>query len=106
MSGLTDYRELLTLAERESELIETGDWEGLVALSEQRAMVAARLPARPPLEARELLEAAHLLVARNLSVMLEARSATAAELGRVRRARRVLRSYTGVTRAQHVDVRR
>ena len=103
MDELAPYAQLLSMAERERELIQAGAWDELVELGERRAAVAARLPARPPAEARHLLERTHMQVAANIEEMIAARRRTGEELGTLRRARTAWRSYAQDRGPQRID---
>ena len=56
------YARLVEMCERESELIAAADWDAVVALGNERAVLVGSLPAKPPAGAR-----AHLRRADDLS---------------------------------------
>ncbi len=95
MDELAPYAELLAMARREQELIHAGAWDELVELGRDRAVVAARLPARAPAAARVLLERTHLIIAGNLEALCVARAHTGEALGALRRGREARRGYAG-----------
>ena len=88
------YSELVTLAERELELVQSGELEGVEGLQARRAEVVASLPAAPPPEALPLLEAAAGLHARTEAVLNRDMAQAAAELQSIRRGRHAVQAYT------------
>ena len=90
---LDTYEALLALAQHERELIDRGDWLGLVDLEGERRERMARLPKRPPLEARRLLEQAQGMVRQNIVDISLAMERTRLELAAVSRARPAIVSY-------------
>jgi hypothetical protein len=89
------YARLVELCERERELIAAADWDAVVRLGEERAALAAGLPARPPAEARRHLRRAGELARANAAALAAARAATVAELGQLRTVRQTIRAYVG-----------
>jgi hypothetical protein len=90
---LDSYEALVALARQERELIDRGDWLGLVDLEGERRQTMARLPKRPPQEARRLLEQAQGLVRQNIVDIGLAMERTRLELAAVSRARPAIVSY-------------
>jgi hypothetical protein len=90
---LDSYEALVALAQQERELIDRGDWLGLVDLEGERRQTMARLPKRPPKEARRLLEQAQGLVRQNIVDISLAMERTRLELAAVSRARPAIVSY-------------
>jgi hypothetical protein len=90
---LDSYEALVALARQERELIDRGDWLGLVDLEGERRQTMARLPKRPPKEARRLLEQAQGLVRQNIVDISLAMERTRLELAAVSRARPAIVSY-------------
>lgn len=90
---LDTYEALVALAQQERELIDRGDWLGLVDLEGARRETMARLPKRPPIEARRLLEQAQGLVRQNIVDIGLAMERTRLELAAVSRSRPAIVSY-------------
>jgi hypothetical protein len=90
---LDTYEALVALAQQERELIDRGDWLGLVDLEGARRETLARLPKRPPKEARRLLEQAQGLVRQNIVDIGLAMERTRVELAAVSRSRPAIVSY-------------
>ena len=90
---LDSYEALVALAQQERELIDRGDWLGLVDLEGTRRQTMAGLPKRPPKEARRLLEQAQGLVRQNIVDLSLAMERTRLELAAVSRARPAIVSY-------------
>ena len=44
------YARLVEMCEREAELIAAADWDAVVALGDERAVLVGSLPAKPPPE--------------------------------------------------------
>jgi hypothetical protein len=98
------YGRLVELAERELELVRTGELETLPPLWEERRRVVAELPAVPPAEAREPLERAAELQGRTTALLEEHLSATGAEMRRLVEGRAAMHSYAQqVVRVPLVD---
>lgn len=106
MDPLSNYAELVRMAERERELIAESAWHELVRLGSRRAELAAQLPPRPPAEARDLLEAASRQIAANAAAVAAARDRTGREISRVRSARNALRGYSMQEPENRLDVHR
>jgi hypothetical protein len=87
------YEALVALAQHERELIDRGDWLGLVDLEGERRQTMAQLPKRPPIEARRLLEQAQGLVRQNIVDIGLAMERTRLELAAVSRSRPAIVSY-------------
>ncbi|MGH3138656.1 MAG: hypothetical protein ACRDQE_02900 [Gaiellales bacterium] len=100
------YARLVEMCERESELIGAADWDAVVALGNERAVLAAGLPAKPPAGARAHLRRADDLSRANAASLAAARAATVAELGQLRTVRATIRAYVGEAPAVFVDTRR
>lgn len=90
---LDSYEALVALARHERELIDRGDWLGLVEIEGERRETMARLPKRPPIEARRLLEQAQGLVRQNIVDIGLAMERTRLELAAVSRSRPAIVSY-------------
>lgn len=101
---MSRWRDLVTLALRERELIETGLWDELVALGRERERLVAELPARAPAEAAPYLEEAHAIVSASITTLRHAVSDITAELAHVEHGRRALAAYAGRSGAG-VDLR-
>jgi hypothetical protein len=100
------YARLVEMCERESELIAAADWDAVVALGNERAVLVGALPAKPPAGARAHLRRADDLSRANTAALAAARAATVAELGRLRTVRATIRAYVGEAPAVFVDTRR
>jgi hypothetical protein len=100
------YARLVEMCERESELIDAADWDAVVALGNERAVLVAGLPAKPPAGARAHLQRADELSRANAASLAAARAATVAELGQLRTVRATIRAYVGEAPAVFVDTRR
>ncbi|MEA2440118.1 MAG: hypothetical protein QOH76_1542 [Thermoleophilaceae bacterium] len=98
------YGRLVALAERELELVRTGELETLAALWEDRRAVVAELPPVPPAAAREALERAAELQGRTTALLEEHLAATGAEMRRLVEGRAAMHSYAQqVVRVPLVD---
>ena len=100
------YARLVEMCERESELIAAADWDAVVALGNERAVLVGNLPAEPPAGARAHLRRADDLSRANAASLAAARAATVAELGQLRTVRATIRAYVGEAPAVFVDTRR
>ena len=100
------YARLVEMCERESELIAAADWDAVVALGNERAVLVGSLPAKPPAGARAHLRRADDLSRANAASLAAARAATVAELGQLRTVRATIRAYVGEAPAVFVDTRR
>ena len=100
------YARLVQMCERESELIAAADWDAVVALGNERAVLVGSLPAKPPAGARAHLRRADDLSRANAASLAAARAATVAELGQLRTVRATIRAYVGEAPAVFVDTRR
>ena len=87
------YERLVTLAERELELVRSGALDEIPALVEERRQIAASLPAQPPHAARPALERAAAIQAQISELLKESLAETAAELDRLVQGRAAVRSY-------------
>jgi hypothetical protein len=88
------YSKLVTLAERELELVRSGELEEVGRLHADRAELVATLPAAPPPEALPLLEAAAALQARIEATLQRDIAQAASELQSIRRGRHAVQAYT------------
>jgi hypothetical protein len=86
------WAELVTLAERERELIEAGRWDDAVAASAVRLAAAQALGA-PPAEARPHLERLQGLQTQITASLASARAFTLQRLGGLQRSRTALTGY-------------
>jgi hypothetical protein len=100
------YARLVEMCEREAELIAAADWDAVVALGNERAVLVGSLPAKPPAGARAHLRRADDLSRANTAALAAARAATVAELGQLRTVRATIRAYVGEAPAVFVDTRR
>ncbi len=100
------YARLVEMCERESELIAAADWDAVVAVGSERAVLVGSLPAKPPAGARAHLRRADDLSRANAASLAAARAATVAELGQLRTVRATIRAYVGEAPAVFVDTRR
>lgn len=100
------YARLVEMCEREAELIAAADWDAVVALGNERAVLVGSLPAKPPAGARAHLRRADDLSRANAAALAAARAATVAELGQLRTVRATIRAYVGEAPAVFVDTRR
>jgi hypothetical protein len=91
MSG-APWAELVTLAERERELIEQGRWDEAVTASAVR-LEAARALGAPPAEARPHLERLQGLQAQITASIASARAFTLQRLGGMQRSRTAVAGY-------------
>jgi hypothetical protein len=89
MSG---WAELVTLAERERDLIEQGRWDEAVTASAVR-LEAARAPGAPPAEARPHLERLQGLQTQITASIASARAFTLQRLGGMQRSRTAVTGY-------------
>ena len=99
------YARLVEMCEREAELIAAADWDAVVALGNERAVLVGSLPAKPPAGARAHLRRADDLSRANAASLAAARAATVAELGQLRTVRATIRAYVGEAPAVFVDTR-
>jgi hypothetical protein len=98
------YRGLVTLAERELELVRTGLLDSLPGLWEERRRLVAELPAIPPPSALGWLEHAAALQGRTTALLEEHLEATGAEMRRLVEGRAAMRSYAhAMPRTKLVD---
>ena len=98
------YRGLVTLAERELELVRDGEIDELGALWEERRRLVGDLPAIPPPSALGWLEQAAALQGRTTALLEERLEATGAEMRRIVNGRSAMRSYAHETpRTKLVD---
>ena len=87
------YGSLVALAERELELVRTGELDSLPGLWDERRRLVAALPAIPPADALGPLEHAAALQGRTTALLEEKLEATGAEMRRLVRGRSAMRSY-------------
>jgi hypothetical protein len=92
------YRGLVTLAERELELVRTGSLDSLPELWHERRRLVAELPAIPPPSALGWLEHAAALQGRTTALLEEHLEATGADMRRLVRGRAAMHSYAPQTR--------
>jgi hypothetical protein len=98
------YRGLVTLAERELELVRAGELDSLPDLWEDRRLLVADLPAIPPPSALGWLEQAASLQGRTTALLEEHLEATGADMRRIVNGRTAMRSYAHETpRTKLVD---
>jgi hypothetical protein len=99
------YRDLISLAERERDLIASRDYEGLAKTVEARAALMADLPETAPADAHEAI--AHLieLHAQNDAAMQLASRGIEVDLSRLRSGRAGVRRYApaGAAPAKRLD---
>lgn len=86
------WAELVTLAERERELVEAGRWEEAVTASAVR-LEAARALGTPPAEARPHLERLQGLQTQLTASIASARAFTLQRLGGLQRSRTAVTGY-------------
>ena len=101
------WAELVTLAERERELIEQGRWDEAVTASAVRLEAAKALGA-PPAEARPHLERLQGVQTQITASIASARAFTLQRLGGMQRSRTAVTGYLTAghgTTASHVDGR-
>jgi hypothetical protein len=91
------YRGLVTLAERELELVRAGSFDSLPRLWEERRRLVAELPAIPPASALGWLEHAAALQGRTTALLEEHLDATGAEMRRLVEGGAAMRSYAHET---------
>jgi hypothetical protein len=89
---MSPYAEMLTLAERELELVRGGELEALPAAIEQRAAIAATLGA-PPAGARADLERLQAVQQQIIVELTLAGAEIVRELGTLRRGRGAVDGY-------------
>jgi len=92
MSAAAPWAELVTLAERERELVEAGRWEDAVAASAVR-LAAAQALGTPPAEARPHLERLHGVQTQITAAIASARAFTLQRLGGLQRSRTAVTGY-------------
>jgi len=80
------------LAERELALVRSGEWDLVAELSAERGAHTATLATPGP---RAILERLETLEAELIASLTAARTATARELGSLRRGRGAMRGYAG-----------
>ena len=91
------YRGLVTLAERELELVRAGSLDSLPALWDERRRLVAELPAIPPASALGWLEHAAALQGSTTALLEEHLDATGAEMRRIVEGGTAMRSYAHET---------
>jgi hypothetical protein len=89
---MSAWAELVTLAERERELIEQGRWDEAVTASGVR-LAAAQALGTPPAEARPHLERLQGLQAQITASIASARAFTLQRLGGLQRSRTAVTGY-------------
>jgi hypothetical protein len=87
------YERLVTLAERERDLIAAGRYDELPALDSERGELVEALPALPPAEAGPALQQAAALQEENTRALAAALIETRHGLLDVNRGRQTARSY-------------
>ena len=92
MSTAAPWAELVTLAEREHELIQQGRWDDAVTAAAVRLAAAQALGA-PPAEARPHLERLQGLQAQITASIASARAFTLQRLGGLQRSRTAVTGY-------------
>lgn len=98
------YRGLVTLAERELDLVRLGALDSLPEVWEERRRLVAELPPIPPASALGWLEHAAALQGRTTALLEEHLEATGAEMRRLVEGGAAMRSYAHETpRAKLVD---
>jgi hypothetical protein len=90
---MTPYEELVAFVERETELIQTGQWHELVELEAQRSDLLAKLPKNPPAEMHRLLEIVLERLKHNAAALSASLAEVRGELDRIGRSRQALGSY-------------
>jgi hypothetical protein len=98
---MTAYEMLADLAEHELQLVTSGAIDALPTVQSERQAILATLPPRPPAEARPALERAAVTQARVTTALELRKRELAAELGRLGKARTVVRGYTPPLPARH-----
>jgi hypothetical protein len=98
------YGRLVSLAERELELVRAGGLDELPGLWDERRRLVAELPAIPPAGARESLVRAAELQGRTTALLEEHLDATGADMRRLVQGRSAMHSYAPqVARTPLVD---
>jgi hypothetical protein len=93
---MNPYATLLTLTEREHELVVAGAWEELAGLDAERRVVLAALPAGPPARAaRETLERAAEVQAATTALLATHVGELRRTLGNMARGRTAVQGYGG-----------
>jgi hypothetical protein len=87
------YDRLVTLAERELELVRAADLEALPELWDERRRLVSELPPVPPADAHGWLERAADLQGRTTALLEEHLSATGAEMRRLVKGRAAMKGY-------------
>jgi hypothetical protein len=90
---VTPYDALAHLAERELELVSTGDVEQLPELHARRDAIVATLPPAPPAAARPSLERTAALQTLVTAALAERLRESGAELGKLTRGRTAMAGY-------------
>jgi hypothetical protein len=90
---VSEYAQLVALAEREATLLAAGAWEDLPGLAAERSAIVAALPAAPPAAARPHLERLAGLQQLNSAALGAARAETARELRQLGQGRGAVRGY-------------
>ena len=107
---MNPYAALLTLTEREHELVVAGAWEELAALDADRRAVLDALPARPPARgAREALDRAAQVQAATTALLAAQVGDLRRSLGHMAQGRTAVQGYGGGAGAgaggpAHVDL--
>lgn len=92
------YEQLLALARRQQEVVETGRLDELELLLAEWEALAAVLP-EPTSDERELLEAIEVIVWSSVATLDKALYETAQTLSLIRRGRKAIGSYAGAAPA-------
>jgi hypothetical protein len=92
------YEQLLALARRQQEIVETGRLDELELLLAEWEVLTAALPAPTPDE-RELLEAIEVIVWSSVATLDKALNETGQTLSLIRRGRKAIGSYAGAATA-------
>jgi hypothetical protein len=93
---MNPWLEAVELAERELALVRAGEWDLVAEVSDERARHTATLPAATE-AVRPVLERLAALEANLVETLQAARTATARELGSLRRGRGAMRGYAGAS---------
>jgi hypothetical protein len=96
------YAELVTLAERELELVSGGSTEDLEAIQRERDALVASLPDAPPESARGSLERAARLQSQVSEALTASLGALGGEIERLDRGRTAVRGYAPATEPRRV----
>ena len=89
------WQHLAELAARERDLVEAGDWEGLLDVQAERERLMERLPSPPPLDAYGILVTAREQARATATALERALLETGQQLEVLTRGRSAVRAYGG-----------